>query len=290
MIQFSKTERIASVICGILLFILAAFLSTAIVLNIINYIPEGSLKILWDTGSTLMNSYGFSSILIPGFLMVAGAFCFDSQWTVQRAMGLLISIIPFFTIVVAEKIARKTVAFDTYTLMLVKLILLGVITTLLVLTEYLVAMIVASAIQKRTAAEKNPDQNQGDNTESEKTQTAKKGFTLFASIKNSFAKTKTNAEIDDIDLMVEDNSYDQTQMEAALDGNAEIDEDELEEEIAEEPEQDETEEEIPLGNQEKTVAIQGEPRSQGQKRQRQTRNSTSQKSQKTFLAIRKQNL
>ena len=258
MIQFSKTERIASVICGILLFILAAFLSTAIVLNIINYIPEGSLKILWDTGSTLMNSYGFSSILIPGFLMVAGAFCFDSQWTVQRAMGLLISIIPFFTIVVAEKIARKTVAFDTYTLMLVKLILLGVITTLLVLTEYLVAMIVASAIQKRTAAKKNPDQNQGDNTESEKTQTAKKGFTLFASIKNSFAKTKTNAEIDDIDLMVEDNSYDQTQMEAALDGNAEIDEDELEEEIAEEPEQNETEEEIPLGDQEKTVAIQRE--------------------------------
>ena len=106
MIQFSKTERIASVICGILLFILAAFLSIAIILNIIDYEPEGSLVTLWNIGSTLINSYGFSSILIPGFLIVAGAFCFDSQWTVQRAMGLLVSILPFFTIVGAEKIVR----------------------------------------------------------------------------------------------------------------------------------------------------------------------------------------
>ena len=255
MIQFSKTERIASVICGILLFILAAFLSIAIILNIIDYQPEGSLVTLWNIGSTLLNSYGFSSILIPGFLIVAGAFCFDSQWTVQRAMGLLVSILPFFTIVGAEKIARRTVAFDTYTIMLVKLILLGVITTLLVLTEYLVAMIIASAIQKKAAGQKAKDPNTDDESQAETTQTAKKGFNLFVSIKNAFARPKARTdEIDEIDLQVEDDDDDRTELQDKLDSEIGIDVDDIDEE----PIQDEDETVAAEGLQEKTIAVQRE--------------------------------
>ena len=252
MIQFSKTERIASVICGILLFILAAFLSIAIILNIIDYEPEGSLVTLWNIGSTLINSYGFSSILIPGFLLVAGAFCFDSQWTVQRAMGLLVSILPFFTIVGAEKIVRRTVAFDSYTIMLVKLILLGVLTTLLVLTEYLVAMIVASTIQKKAAAKKGTDQNPDGETQTENTQTSKKGFSLFVSIKNAFAKPKEKTEVDEIDLQVEGADDDTTILQDSLDSEVGIDVEGLEEE----PEQAPEEYQEAGGSQEKTIAVQ----------------------------------
>ena len=254
MIQFSKTERIASVICGILLFILAAFLSIAIILNIIDYQPEGSLVTLWNIGSTLLNSYGFSSILIPGFLIVAGAFCFDSQWTVQRAMGLLVSILPFFTIVVAEKIARKTVAFDTYTIMLVKLILLGVITTLLVLTEYLVAMIIASAIQKKTAGRNNTDQNQSDDSQSENTQEAKHSLNIFATVKNIFVKSKPKTRTDEIDVQMEDLVDDKTEMQESFAGDMEIDEEDLERDQI----QDETEQAEPEITQEKTIAVQRE--------------------------------
>ena len=213
MIKFSKAERVASVICGILIFLLAAFFSTAIILNIVDYKPEGSLAFLWNLGSTLMGSYGFSSILIPGFLLVAGAFCFDSQWTVQRAMGLLVSVIPFFTIVGAEKIARKTVAFDTYTIMLVKLILLGVLTTLLVLSEYLVAMIIASAIMKKSAAQKSQEsgQEKGESQEEDK-RDGKKGITIFASIKNYFSRPKEKTEIEDLDLAIDEGIDERTEI------------------------------------------------------------------------------
>ncbi len=266
MIKFSKTERIASKICGVLLFILASFLVTAIILNIIDYKPEGSLETLWTIGETLINSYGFSCILIPGFLMVAGAFCFDSQWTVQRAMGLLISIIPFFTIVGAEKIARKTVAFDTYTIMLVKLILLGVLTTLLVLTEYLVAMIIASAIQKKAFEKKNQakdGENLDQDDESQTEQSAKKtGF--IAGIMQHFSKPKKRIEVDEIDLEVYDSLDSDTDMDATANSEIDIPEDEYpEEDFEDESEPEQQEEQEQNGDPDKTiVSVQQEDEAQ----------------------------
>ncbi len=147
----SKKERVASLASGIVLFVLATLFSIGILLGIFDFgsHPAGQGNLLFRLGNMLLSVYGFSSVLIPVFFIVAGAFCFDSRWSVQRALCLLISVIPFFTVVLAEKMGRSVMANDTTAIAFVKLTLLVVVTTLLVVTEYLLAVIAAGALKKK---------------------------------------------------------------------------------------------------------------------------------------------
>ena len=138
-----QTEKNAALITGIGLFVVAALFSIGILLGFLDYgaTTYNDGNILSQLGSMLISVYGFCSILIPAFFFVAGSFCLSAKWSVQRAFILLISIIPFFTLVFAETTCRNISAEDSSPIAFVKIITLMAIAFLLVATEYLLSLI-----------------------------------------------------------------------------------------------------------------------------------------------------
>ncbi len=145
-----KEEKIAPVITGFILYILAAFVSVGLLTQLPSLGNEnaGGLGFLASFARILVNAYGFSSILIPVFLLVAGTLCFLDKWNRQKAYCLLISVIPFFTFVLAERICRNSVAYDAGIVVYVKTASIILITVVIVIVEYLVTSILAGKAEK----------------------------------------------------------------------------------------------------------------------------------------------
>lgn len=141
-----KVEKLAALIAGVVLFLVAALFSIALILGMFDFgmnVPGGGNP-LYRFGIMLVSVYGLSSLLIPIFLLVAGSFCFAAEWTVQKAACLLVSVVPFFTIAGAERLARKIAEDDSSPIATVKIACLVVIAVLLVVAEYLLTLIAAS--------------------------------------------------------------------------------------------------------------------------------------------------
>ena len=142
----TKKEKIAATSVGVMLFIMAAVFSISIIMGTLDFGTENSS--LYQFGNMLVSVYGICSVLIPAFCFVAGIFCFSAEWSVQKACCLLTSIIPFFTLVWAERAARSFYAKDVLPVATVKTIVLVLIAFLLVALEYLVTMLLASKFRK----------------------------------------------------------------------------------------------------------------------------------------------
>ena len=123
-----------------LLFIIALFLAVSLVAGLISDFAFGSM---------LYEVYGFSSFLIPVFFFVAAFFCVDDKWSLQRIVCLAISFIPFFTLAIAENVARKVYVEDIGPIAITKIIILMAIAILLVAMEYLVAMVLSTSSLKK---------------------------------------------------------------------------------------------------------------------------------------------
>lgn len=123
-----------------LLFIIALFLAVSLVAGLISDFAFGSM---------LYEVYGFSSFLIPVFFFVAAFFCVDDKWSLQRIVCLAISFIPFFTLAIAENVARKVYVEDIGPIAITKIIILMAIAVLLVAMEYLVAMVLSTSSLKK---------------------------------------------------------------------------------------------------------------------------------------------
>ncbi len=155
MAKLSKKDRIASIVAGIILFILAAFLTVAIFKSVFGKTSDNS--IFTGLGRILYPSYGLSSLLIPLFFIVAGSFCFDSRWSTQRSLCLIVSPIPFFTIVLAEKLIRSTLINDSQASSFVKIVFISVVTVLLLVVEYLVTIILAGKLKSKLKEQNKPN-------------------------------------------------------------------------------------------------------------------------------------
>ncbi|MDO4505313.1 MAG: DNA translocase FtsK [Spirochaetales bacterium] len=147
----TKKERIAATITGIALFCVAALFSIGLLLGLLDF-GSTSSRFLPALGQMLLSVYGFCSILIPAFFFVSGAFCLSAKWNIQRAFILLVSIIPFFTLVVAERTSLAISNMDTSPLAFVKIISIIFIALLLVVLEYLLAVTLASFIENKLKA------------------------------------------------------------------------------------------------------------------------------------------
>ena len=123
-----------------LLFIIALFLAVSLVAGLISDFAFGNM---------LYEVYGFSSFLIPVFFFVAAFFCVDDKWSLQRIVCLAISFIPFFTLAIAENVARKVYVEDIGPIAITKIIILMAIAILLVAMEYLVAMVLSTSSLKK---------------------------------------------------------------------------------------------------------------------------------------------
>ncbi len=106
-----KSSIKSSIIAGIGILLLAAFFSISLITRALDFgvSGPGHNNIFFMLGDMLYSVYGFSSILIPGFLIVSGLCCFSQKWTSRRTLRLLTAIIPFFTAVITESICRSIV-------------------------------------------------------------------------------------------------------------------------------------------------------------------------------------
>lgn len=140
----TKKEKHAAYL-GIILFLLAAIFSISLITGLLDF-GHSSTNIFYSFGKTLINSYGFCSVLIPIYILTAGFFCFSAKWNLQKAVALLISPIPFFTLAIAERTAHKIANTDISSVAFMKIIFLLLIAILLAVAEYLLAFIISSKI------------------------------------------------------------------------------------------------------------------------------------------------
>lgn len=142
-----KQEKLSAGITGIVLFIIAALFSVSIVSGILGSGNEEGF--LYSFGNFIVSVYGVCSILIPAFLFVAACFCFTEKWSVQKACVLFVSIIPFFTLVFAERICRKVSEVDFGVTLFIKIMVILIVAFLLVATEYLLAVILSGKFHEK---------------------------------------------------------------------------------------------------------------------------------------------
>lgn len=250
-----KTSNKSSIVTGIVLLALAAFFSICLLLQPLDFGVggPGHNNFFFLIGDILSSVYGFSSILIPVFLLISGLSCFATTWTARKTLRLLTAIIPFFTCVITENICRSiTEVSSSYSV--IKMIITLVTGAALVVIEYLGIGILADKINNHTPKAKDADiidvddiaedadeigvydikepaasANESPVEEIEftpiKTKTSKTSDTL-TKIKEKFKQKRGKKAKSDHDLMLDTDIYENVvEEETAVDVNPPVDED-----------------------------------------------------------------
>jgi len=143
-----KTSNKSSIITGAVLLALAALFSISLILQPLDFgtAGPGHDNFFYLLGNMLYSVYGFSSILIPSFLLISGLSCFATKWTARKTMRLLTALVPFFTCVVTENICRSIIALGRGPYSALKIIIAIVSGLMLIVIEYLGIGILADKI------------------------------------------------------------------------------------------------------------------------------------------------
>ena len=138
---------------GILFLFAAAIILISIFLQFLNFgsFRTFPLSSLYNFGRMLFSVYGYSSFLIPIFLLVAAIMLFLPNWSTARGVYLLISVIPFFTIAGLEHVSKIILTDITLPMKVMKYTAVIFISALLVSIEYLVAGLIIDAVLSRKA-------------------------------------------------------------------------------------------------------------------------------------------
>ena len=147
-----KSSNKSSIITGTILLALAAVFSICLLLQLLDFGVggPGHNNIFYYIGNMLITVYGFSSILIPAFLLISGLYCFASIWTAQKTMRLITAILPFFTCVFTEKICRSVLSGGASgTSGIIKAVIAGVTGLMLVIIEILGAGVIAESVNRK---------------------------------------------------------------------------------------------------------------------------------------------
>ena len=149
-----KSSNKSSIITGTVLLALAAVFSICLLLQLLDFGigGPGHNNIFYYIGNMLITVYGFSSILIPAFLLISGLSCFATIWTAQKTMRLITAILPFFTCVVTEKICRGALtssAGASGASGAIKAAIAGVTGLMLIIIEILGAGVIAESVNRK---------------------------------------------------------------------------------------------------------------------------------------------
>ena len=98
--------------------------------------------------------YGFTSICIPLFLILAGIQSFNAKWRIRNGVMLLGSIIPFFTLDAIEHICRMIMSSDSDSVMIVKLSSTLLIGALILAAEFLLLSILGDVLENSISESK----------------------------------------------------------------------------------------------------------------------------------------
>ena len=133
---------------GIFLMLLAAFFSLALILQVFDFgsFAPGQDNIFYFFGKILISVYGFTSSLIPLFLLLASLSCFASKWTAKKSMMLLTAVIPFFTSFGTEKFCRFILSSETIDFPEIKAVVIAIIGLMLIVIEILLAGVFADKV------------------------------------------------------------------------------------------------------------------------------------------------
>lgn len=158
-----KTSNKSSIVTGVALLLLAALFSISLILQPLDFgvAGPGHNNFFYFLGNIIFTVYGFSSILIPIFLLVAGLSCFASTWTARKTIFLLTAIIPFFTTVITENICRSIISLGDRPLTALKVVVTLVTGILLIVMEFLGEAILADKINEKFFSK---SKNKKDNT------------------------------------------------------------------------------------------------------------------------------
>jgi len=147
-----KISNKPNFVAGAILLLIAAFFSISLALLPLDFGNFGPAQdnLLYITafslGDMLFSVYGFSSILIPVFLLISGLSCFASKWTSKKSMRLLTAVVPFFTSVFIEKLCRYFAKDFTDDFSTIKIVLTIIIGIMLIVMEIIIAGLVAERI------------------------------------------------------------------------------------------------------------------------------------------------
>lgn len=183
-----KTSNKSSIITGVVLLLLAALFSISLILQPLDfgYGGPGHNNFFFLIGNIIFTVYGFSSILIPVFLLVAGLSCFATTWTARKTMYLLTAIVPFFTAVITENICRSILALGKGPFTIVKLIIAIATGILLIVMEFLGSGIIADKLNERLFYKntKKPAEAKPVKTENNKASDGESGQVDFVKMKS----------------------------------------------------------------------------------------------------------
>lgn len=156
-----KTQNKSSNLTAVVLLVLSALFSISLLLQPFDFgaMGPGKDNLFYKLGKMLYSVYGFSSILIPVFLMIAGLSCFSAKWTARKTMRLLTALIPFFTCVITENICRSIIKYSGSSFSVIKLIVAIVTGVMMMVIEFLGIGIIADKIQQKHFGGSSPGNN-----------------------------------------------------------------------------------------------------------------------------------
>jgi S-DNA-T family DNA segregation ATPase FtsK/SpoIIIE len=145
-----KTSNNSSFITGAVLICISALFTICLITLPFTYdYSSNNANVFTIIGNLFYNAYGFSSILIPVFLLISGLSCFASKWTSKKTMILLTAVFPFFTAVVTEKICRSIIELGTTSSNIIKLVIAIATGIMLIVVEIFGAGAIAEGINQR---------------------------------------------------------------------------------------------------------------------------------------------
>ena len=150
-----KSEKL-SIVAGISLLVVAALFLVALLIQLLPFGSKGSVPVLGGLGSLLFGAYGYSSLLIPCFFFAAGLGCILFPWSERIGVIYGLSFVPFFTIVITEKICAGMLALGNSPLVGIQVAAAIIVCILLLGIEYFAASFVGGLVQNRLNATRQP--------------------------------------------------------------------------------------------------------------------------------------
>lgn len=150
-----KSERL-SIVAGISLLVVAALFLVALLIQLLPFGSKGSVPVLGGLGSLLFGAYGYSSLLIPCFFFAAGLGCFLFPWSERIGVIYGLSFVPFFTIVITEKICAGMLTLGNSPLVGIQVAAAVIVCILLLGIEYFAASFVGGLVQNKLNATSQP--------------------------------------------------------------------------------------------------------------------------------------
>jgi len=260
-----KSEKL-SVVSAIGLLIVAALFLVALLIRLLPFSNGSAVPFFGGLGSLLFGAYGYSSLLIPCFFFAAGLGCILFPWSERIGVIYASSFVPFFTIVICEKVCASMISMGSGPLVGIQIAAVGIVCVLLLAIEYFAASYVGLILQKKIrSVEEKPAEQKFDPRPP-----------IFP--EGIIKEGSTDELPDEIEENPEDNSFEPVELrngaeekEPLADGKNPTDESEpdieiefpVEEEIYSDLELDETtsienvyvEEDIPVGSQSKPISL-----------------------------------